>query len=459
MKRPRVAPATIRPCQSSDGKAETQGGRCDARFRRQPVRRRRGRGRHDGDHRRRVATARITAPGDSNAERTIRSPDHQLDTFHWDFNVIGEAVRQALQDVFGGIATGIQQHVFAPITQSSLNLLTRTPLAGTYANATVIGLWSYTRDVASLGFVVVLVISGYSIMMDRATGTPFADALGRLRDAVLGFLLANTSLWRAALAIDLGNSLTSGIGAISLPDLAATGFAGSALETILLGIVYLIMGILLILQMLMRLALLDILLIVAPLAVLVGVLPQGRHWTRFWTDLFVGTLLTQFVQILVLRLGNDVGGKFLASMARRARKYFLGLTVISQDVGDFLGSVQGRAVLQNSAVKVLLRQDPSAIDRVVDTLKLSDGERDLLLRFGKGQALLCIPENRVAVEITAAPAEHRLITTDPRELAVLEHSDIAEHREGPDEMLEDRSPGRSVRRSGAPWSPDGVGQR
>jgi len=219
------------------------------------------------------------------------------------------------------------------------------------------------------------------------------------------------------------------------------------------------MGILLILQMLMRLALLDILLIVAPLAVLVGVLPQGRHWTRFWTDLFVGTLLTQFVQILVLRLGNDVGGKFLASMARRARKYFLGLTVISQDVGDFLGSVQGRAVLQNSAVKVLLRQDPSAIDRVVDTLKLSDGERDLLLRFGKGQALLCIPENRVAVEITAAPAEHRLITTDPRELAVLEHSDIAEHREGPDEMLEDRSPGRSVRRSGAPWSPDGVGQR
>jgi hypothetical protein len=124
---------------------------------------------------------------------------------------------------------------------------------------------------------------------------------------------------------------------------------------------------------------------------------------------------------------TEVGGKFLASVARRARKYFLGLTVISQDVGDFLGTEQGRAVLQNSALKLLLRQDASAIDRVVETLKLSDGERDLLLRLGKGQALLCTPETRVAVEITAAPAEHRLITSDPRELTVLEAIGQADH--------------------------------
>jgi conjugal transfer ATP-binding protein TraC len=117
---------------------------------------------------------------------------------------------------------------------------------------------------------------------------------------------------------------------------------------------------------------------------------------------------------------TEVGGRFLASLARRARKYFLGLTTISQDVGDFLGSEQGRAVLQNSALTFLLRQDASALDRLAETLKLTQGERDYLGRCGKGQGLLCTPENRVAVEITAAPEEYRLITSDPRELETLE---------------------------------------
>lgn len=154
---------------------------------------------------------------------------------------------------------------------------------------------------------------------------------------------------------------------------------------------------------------------------------------------------------------SAVGGQFLASLARRARKYFLGLTVISQDVGDFLGSEQGRAVLQNSALKLLLGQDASAIDRLVETLKLTDGERDLLLRLGKGQALLCTPETRVAVEITAAPAEHHLITSDPRELAALDCGASAERLTDAAESSADRPPGRSIRPLAAPPSPDGVG--
>jgi hypothetical protein len=248
--------------------------------------------------------------------------------FHWDFGVIGEAVQKALQDVFGGIAEGIQQHIFAPITQSSLNFLTQTPPSGTYANATVMALWGYTRAVASLGFVVVLVISGYSIMLGRATATPFADALVTLRDATLGLLLANTSLWWTALAIDLGNSLTGGIGTVALPDVASTGFVGSALETIFLGLVYLILGILLVLQMLMRLALLDVLLILAPLAVLVGMVPQGRHWGRLWTDLFVGTVLTQFVQILALRLGTGLMTQLVPTLADSVLTFLAGIAVL-----------------------------------------------------------------------------------------------------------------------------------
>lgn len=262
------------------------------------------------------------------------SPSHPAPTpiinlvFQWNFNVITEAVQKALQDVFGGIAQGIQQHVFLPITQSPLNFLTQTPPAGTYANPTVIALWGYTRDVASLGFVVVLVLCGYAMMAGRLTATPFADALHTLRTAILGLLLANTSLWWIALVIDLENRVTAGIGAVSLPTVATTGFAGNALETIFLGIVYLIMGILLVLQMLMRLALLDILLILAPLAVLVGVLPWGRHWARLWTDLLVGTLLTQFAQILALRLGTGLLIQLVPSLADRVLSVLAGIAVL-----------------------------------------------------------------------------------------------------------------------------------
>ena len=120
---------------------------------------------------------------------------------------------------------------------------------------------------------------------------------------------------------------------------------------------------------------------------------------------------------------STAGGRFLGGLARRARKHFIGLTTITQDVGDFLGSEEGRAILQNSAVTLLLRQDVSAIDRVVQTLKLSEGERDFLLRAAKGQGLFCADGNRVAVEIVASSAEHRLVTSDPREVTAIGRED------------------------------------
>src|SRR5205807_752604 len=73
------------------------------------------------------------------------------------------------------------------------------------------------------------------------------------------------------------------------------------------------------------------------------------------------------------------GATFLASMARRARKYFLGLVTITQDVGDFLGSDAGRTVLANAAIKVLMKQDSTTIEPVAAAFRLSDEERGLLL--------------------------------------------------------------------------------
>ncbi len=111
------------------------------------------------------------------------------------------------------------------------------------------------------------------------------------------------------------------------------------------------------------------------------------------------------------------GGAFLAGMARRSRKYYLGLVTITQDVADFLGVEHGRTVLANAALKLLMKQDAAIIDPVVQAFRLSAEERQFLLAAGKGEGLFFARGSHVALKIEASPAEHRLATTSPRELA------------------------------------------
>ncbi len=111
------------------------------------------------------------------------------------------------------------------------------------------------------------------------------------------------------------------------------------------------------------------------------------------------------------------GGAFLAGMARRARKYYLGLVTITQDVADFLESEHGRTVLANAALKLLLKQDSTTIDPVVTAFGLSSAERQFLLGADKGEGLFFARGSHVALRIEASPAEHRLATTAPQELA------------------------------------------
>jgi hypothetical protein len=111
------------------------------------------------------------------------------------------------------------------------------------------------------------------------------------------------------------------------------------------------------------------------------------------------------------------GGRFLASLARRARKYYLGLVTITQDVEDFLGSEWGRTVLANSSVQLLMKQDSTTIEAVTQAFRLSGGERQYLLGCHKGEGLLFARGSHVAIRVEASPLEHELATTDPRELA------------------------------------------
>jgi conjugal transfer ATP-binding protein TraC len=104
---------------------------------------------------------------------------------------------------------------------------------------------------------------------------------------------------------------------------------------------------------------------------------------------------------------------FLFSLAKRARKYNLGVTTITQDVEDFLGSRLGRAIIANASMQFLLKQSPSAVDVLADVFKLTDEERKRLSQFPVGQGLFFAGQNHVHIQIIASPTETSLITTNP----------------------------------------------
>jgi type IV secretory pathway VirB4 component len=114
---------------------------------------------------------------------------------------------------------------------------------------------------------------------------------------------------------------------------------------------------------------------------------------------------------LLLRAG--LGARFLFRLAKSARKHGAGLTVVSQDAADVLGTDIGRAVVSNAATQILLRQAPQAIDAITDAFGLTDGERTFLLSCTRGDALLACGSARVAFHSLASDVEHDLIVTGP----------------------------------------------
>ncbi|MDO8488093.1 MAG: ATP-binding protein [bacterium] len=108
---------------------------------------------------------------------------------------------------------------------------------------------------------------------------------------------------------------------------------------------------------------------------------------------------------------------FMYSIAKRARKYFLGLTTITQDVEDFLATDYGKAIVTNSSIQILMKQSPAAIDKVATVFYLSEGEKHLLLSSEVGEGLFFAGNNHVAMRVVASPDEHKLVTTKPSEVA------------------------------------------
>ncbi|MFZ2513441.1 MAG: ATP-binding protein [Candidatus Saccharimonadales bacterium] len=115
-------------------------------------------------------------------------------------------------------------------------------------------------------------------------------------------------------------------------------------------------------------------------------------------------------------LEHEESARFVAGLVRRARKYYLGVSIISQQANDFLRSDYGRAIASQSALRILMRQDTTTIKNVVSEFNLSEYEQQFLLTCERGDALIIADQNHVAVKVVASDKEHPLITTNPAEL-------------------------------------------
>ena len=110
------------------------------------------------------------------------------------------------------------------------------------------------------------------------------------------------------------------------------------------------------------------------------------------------------------------GATFLFGLVKRARKYYLGITTITQDVEDFLRSPYGRPIITNSSIQILLKQAPAMMDTIAKTFGLAEGEKTLLLEAGVGEGLFFAGLKHVAVKIIGSFSEDKIITTNPEEI-------------------------------------------
>ncbi len=113
---------------------------------------------------------------------------------------------------------------------------------------------------------------------------------------------------------------------------------------------------------------------------------------------------------------------FLLGLAKRGRKYYLGLATITQDVDDFLKSPYGLPIITNSSIQVLLKQSPSSIDKLKEVFNLTDEEKYLLLESDVGEGIFFVGLKHVAIKIIASYTEDQIITSDPSQILAIKEA-------------------------------------
>jgi hypothetical protein len=240
---------------------------------------------------------------------------------------LGQAAQWIAQNIFN-----VLQPLIDAINQSSLNFITQTPPAGTYQNTTVMQFTAWSISVVNAAVAVFIVIAGYNIMIARQIGADYYGLMEFLPRLALAVLAANFSLFFIRLFIDLENALNLGvINLFSLTLLSNTivgifhgNLLGAGLLAFALAIILGVMDLLVAWQMLVRLALIILLIVLAPLAILCGSLHQTQGYLRLWMSTFAATVFIQFFQVLALAIGGT-----LISYVAAANLFNLGGTLLS----------------------------------------------------------------------------------------------------------------------------------
>lgn len=151
-------------------------------------------------------------------------------------------------------------------------------------------------------------------------------------------------------------------------------------------------------------------------------------WNAIRTDLKKRLLIVDEAWWL---MKNEDGASFLFGIAKRSRKYYLGLSTITQDVGDFLNSPYGKPIITNSSLQLLLKQSPATIDSVVQTFNLTEEEKFLLLESERGEGIFFAGLKHAAIKVIASYTEDQIITSDPAQLLLIKQAkaEYAQHKE------------------------------
>jgi hypothetical protein len=190
------------------------------------------------------------------------------------------------------------------------SVITQTPPSLSYDNAAVKNLSDRMVLLSDIGLAAVAAWGGLNLMIGPHIRAPYHGALELVPRVLLCGIMIHTSLAWGHFVIDMNNALCQAIGGGVIPGWTdaqqQVPDGGALLLNLIAMAVYLVMSLLLMGQMLMRLALVDVLLVMAPLALLCWVLPQTYDWARLWFSTFFGTVFVQSIQVLVLRLGTDM---------------------------------------------------------------------------------------------------------------------------------------------------------
>ncbi len=241
----------------------------------------------------------------------------------WLRDVVGQIVASFLS----GLITGIGGAIAA--LPNDTDFVLRTPEKLSYRNDLVQQFAGASQTLANGLLAVVMLVGGFNVMLRPYLGSSYARALELLPRLLLGAILVNTASGWGQMAIDVNNAACAAFGAGPPPNFADT-LARSMLPTeLLVGLIYVVMGLLLVLQQLMRLALVDVLLILAPLAAVCWILPQTHGWGRLWGTLFVGTVFAQTVQVLTLRLGFNLATDMPPATGAGLVQPVLGIAVLA----------------------------------------------------------------------------------------------------------------------------------